>query len=43
MREHLGLDHPNGGNNGGLMNYPPEGLSTSDIDTILKEAYPAKK
>lgn len=38
----LGLSHPNGGGNGGLMNYPPNGLSASEVDRIIKEAYAAK-
>jgi RHS repeat-associated protein len=37
----LGLDHPSIGgiNEGGLMNYPPESLTTSDIDTIINQSY----
>ncbi|WEK70987.1 MAG: hypothetical protein P0Y62_05375 [Candidatus Chryseobacterium colombiense] len=40
----FGLDHPNGGINAdGLMHYPPDPLTPTQIDTMLKEAYPAKK
>ncbi len=39
----LGLDHPNGGiNAGGIMNYPPQGLSTSEVDKIINQSYEKK-
>ncbi|WP_153391666.1 DUF6443 domain-containing protein [Chryseobacterium vaccae] len=39
----LGLDHPNGGAVAtGIMSYPPERLTSTEIDTIIMNAYQKK-
>lgn len=43
LGHNFGLTHPEGGSRSGdLMDYPPNGLSRQNIDTIIKESYPAK-